>query len=253
MSGRLTLSLMAVIAALGAGPARAQDHAPGTVINAQGWQSGSEYVDQAGFGHHGQYYDGGPPSPIYDELVPGHSQREHYSDPMFDLALADAFEGIWCEVEYLNYAVKAPGDSLLGAPLALVPNPRDPFFVTLPNNFVGIAIVEDTSTVNFNNLNGIRTRIGVPFKYFSLESVFWGLSESTDFESSTEIPPNAPQNFQDNIDFVATSLLTDGQLGGRVILYDGSFEFIYRTQMWAAESSVYLNVLNPRTGLRIHP
>ncbi len=253
MSGRLTLSLMAVIAALGAGPARAQDHAPGNVTTAQGWQSGPEYVEQAGFGQHGQYYDGGPPSPIYTELVPDHTNYDHYSDPMFDLAVADVFEGIWCELEYLNYAIKAPGDTLLGAELSLVPNPRDPFFVTLPNNFVGIARVEDDSTVNFNNMSGIRTRIGIPFKYFSLEGVFWGLSESTDFFTENQIPPNAPQNFQSNLDFIGTSLLTDGQPGGRVILYDGSFEFTYRSQIWAAESNLYLNVLNPQTGLRIHP
>ncbi len=129
----------------------------------------------------------GTPSPVYDELVPGNSQNDYYGDPMLDLTILDIVEDVWCQVDYLNYNIKRPGDTLLGAPLANVPNPRDPFFVTLPNNFVGTARVG-------RQLGAIRqsqrpsARIGVPFRYFSIEAAAWGLEENSNYNEATDIP-----------------------------------------------------------------
>ncbi len=243
MSGRLTISLIAVIAAIGAGQARAQGPMSGNVVN-YGYQP---------YGPASGYSPYGTPSPVYDELVPGNSQNDYYGDPMLDLTILDIVEDVWCQVDYLNYNIKRPGDTLLGAPLANVPNPRDPFFVTLPNNFVGTARVSDVSSVRFDNLNGLRARIGVPFRYFSIEAAAWGLEENSNYNEATDIPRTAPQNFQSDLDFVGTSLLTDGSIGGRVILYDAAFNYTYHTSMWAAESNLYWNLRNPREGLRIQP
>lgn len=257
MSGRLTLSLLAVIAVWGSGHARAQGPASGDVVTAQGWQSQQSTVDPAGFGYHPYGHSNGgyigPASPVYEELVPGPAQNTYYGDPMLDLTILDVVEDVWCDLEYLNYHIERPGDTLLGAPLANIPDPREPFFVTLPNNFVGIARVSDVDNVRFDNLNGLRARLGIPFKYFSIEGAIWGLEQDSNYSEARDIPPNAPQNFQSDLDFVGTSLLTDGAIGGRVILYDGAFNFTYKTSMWAAESNVYLNLLNPRQGLRFHP
>ena len=79
---------------------------------------------------------------------------------------------------------------------------------------------------------------------------FWGTEEVTSKIKAAELPATNP--LQD-VQVIATSLLTNGQPGGTVVLYDRSFKALYSTDIFGAESNFYYNYRNPRLGLRFLP
>lgn len=207
-------------------------------------------------GAYGPYY-GPAPSPndyvdpnIVTELLPPDRGLWWDVDLRLNQAVNDTLHGMWFRLEYLSTNIDNPGNQLLGAPLSAVADPRQPFDVVLPNGAITTARVLDTSSVDFDNINGIRGTWGVPLSMGHVETMVWGTENSTSVINTDELPATDP--LQD-VEVIATSLLTGGLPGSSVILYDAAFQARYSTEIFSAESNLYYAYRNPRLGLRILP
>ena len=192
------------------------------------------------------------PGPEY-ELLPDNRTPWYDFDSQLALTLDDVADGSWVQVEYLNASVQRPGDTLLGAPLASVPNPREPFNVAAGVVFDGRAIVPDTSTLELGAQNGVRTTIGLnSFRDFSIEATYVGVQN---MHSRFQLIPNDldPEDFPTAIRFYGTSVLDSGAQGSRVILYDRLFETRYSAHYWSGEVNVLMNNHTPAIGFRLRP
>ena len=222
----------------------------------------------------------GAQAPQFEGFAPGWGKRQHagpqpsYMDPcmedellpddrspwsQFDQQVALTFKDIvadsWIRVEYLSATFQRPGHTLLGAPLATVPDPSQPFVVAAgavvdPFNH---AVVADTSQLELNRQNGVRTTIGInSFRDFSIEASYVGVQ---DMQSRfTRVPTdNDPANFPGAVRFIGTSVLNNGVPGTSVILYDKLFEVGYKAQYWSGEVNVLINNHTPKMGLRVRP
>jgi|GEM_PF-3084344 len=201
-----------------------------------------------------------PPMPDY-ELLPTHSPLLDF-DVFHDLGLKDFVASSWVKAEYLHATFQSPGNSILGARLSQVPNPREPFLVTAGAVVDQRAIVPDTSPLDLNAQNGVRTTIGInAFKDFSVVASWVGMQDMT---SGYRITPGGldpilfpqvfdPLLFPDNARFIATSVLDNGAIGSRVILYDRSFEVGYKAQYWSGDINILFDYHVPDTGFRMQP
>jgi len=201
------------------------------------------------YGHGPQPNDYVDPN-IVQELLPPDRGLWWDVDHRLNAAIQSTAHNMWFRLEWLSTNVDAPGHTLLGASLASVANPREPFDVLLPNGNIATAVVLDTSSVDFDNINGIRGTWGIPLSFGHVETSAWGTENSTSRINTDLIPATNP--LQD-VDVIGTSLFTNGEPGSTVILYDSSFQAKYSTEIFSAETNLYYNYQAPRLGLRILP
>ncbi len=189
-----------------------------------------------------------------------------------DLAALNRFgermRGSWVRMEYLNFEMRNPGNTLLGAPLSTVNDPRQPFIVQTVDasgNFVtvGTARVMDMSPVDLKHMQGARVSAGVPTTFGELITSFWGIEtvsrfgapELNDFnvidlqDRATRLAQN-PLAFpvNPNARLIATTLLDNGQPGTLAILYDRSFNVKYNVQTWGTDVHLAYDLRNPNDG-----
>lgn len=212
---------------------------------------------QYNFGH---AQPGGYPMPEH-ELIPTQSSLLDF-DVLHDLAIRDVVSNSWVRAEYLHANFKRPGDDYLGAPISLVPNPREPFLVDAGDLIDARAIVPDLSPLDLDAQSGVRTTIGInAIKGLTIEASWVGLQDMT---SGYLITPGGvdptrfpemfdPTVFPDSARFFATSVLDAGSVGSRVILYDRSFEVDMQAQYWSGDVNVLFNYHVPDTGFRLLP
>jgi hypothetical protein len=206
-------------------------------------------------GVYGPYGHGPQPNDYVDpnvvqELLPPDRGLWWDVDHRLNAAIQSTAHNMWFRLEWLSTNVDAPGHTLLGASLASVANPREPFDVLLPNGNTATAVVLDTSSVDFDNINGIRGTWGIPLSFGHVETSAWGTENSTSRINTDLIPATNP--LQD-VDVIGTSLFTNGEPGSTVILYDSSFQAKYSTEIFSAETNLYYNYQAPRLGLRMLP
>lgn len=234
MLGRLQFCLFLACTMLTAGVAHGQSQPPppgGSV-----YQPRTSYLEDPG---------------LIQELLPADRGGLDWDTPSpFTRSLRATSHGAFVRVEYLNTFIDEPGRGLLGAPLAGVPDPRLPFLVSTPGGAVITARVPDLSAVDLNNINGIRTTIGIPLRIGSVEASYWGTEQETSTIVATDVPRSNPLN---PIDAIATSLFTNGSPGSTVILYDDGFSAPYTAQLFGLEANLYYSSQNPRLGLRVQP
>ncbi len=253
MLARLNLCVLAAWTVIAAGNVYGQYGPPGGAYS----QMHAQQANYQAFTPHPGYY-GPPPGSadeqvdprIITELLPADRGFFWDTQSRLETAIEDTSHGAWFRLEYLNTFIDNPGDTLLGAPLPNVPNPREPFLVQTPSGAVVNARVLDVSAVNFDNINGIRGTFGIPLQPGTIEASFWGTSESTYRFRSPELPATNPLQ---TVDVIATSLLTNNAPGGFVVLYDNSFRYDYAAQIFGAEANFVYNYHNPRLGLRCLP
>lgn len=256
MLGRLSICLLVTWTALTTAPAFGQYGPPAgngyaaeptgwPVHQAQGWPPG-----YPGAVTSEEYCPPEVDPKIVNELLPSDRGFGWGRQSPLETALKDTAPGMWFRLEYTNTFIDNPGRGLLGAPLAGLDDPRDPFLVQLTSGNFTVAKVLDVSSVDFDNINGLRGSFGIPFRHFSVEAIFWGTEQSTDVISTDELPATNPNQ---DINVIATSLLTNGVPGGTVVLYDESFRAPYSAQVFSAEANFYYNYRNPRLGWRFLP
>lgn len=187
------------------------------------------------------------------ELLPDDRGPWQEFDEQFALTLKDVVAESWISLEYLNASFERPGNTLLGAPIASVPDPRQPFNVTAGAVLDGRAIVPDASRLELGAQNGVRTTIGInSFRDFSIEASYVGMQNMV--SGFQLVPSNLdPVDFPGSIQFYATSVLDAGSPGSRVILYDRLFEVGYSAQYWSGEVNVLLNNRTRNTGFVVRP
>ena len=254
MLARLNLCVLAAWTVMSTGNVYGQYGPP----SGADYQMNAQQANYRAFVPHPGYYapPGGPTAEqqvdprIITELLPADRGFMWDTQSRLETAIRNTSHGAWFRLEYLNTFIDNPGDTLLGAPIQNVRNPREPFLVQTPSGAVVNARVLDVSAVNFDNINGIRGTFGIPLHAGSIEAVFWGTSESTYRFTSPELPATNPLQ---TVDVIATSLLTNNAPGGTVVLYDNKYRYDYAAQIFGAEANFYYNYRNPRLGLRVLP
>jgi hypothetical protein len=222
--------------------------------------------------------NGPQPRTVY-ELLP-EDQGLLYDEDVARLQLmVDRMRTSWFRVEYLNYDMRNPGNTLLGAPIENVPDPREPFVVTALDDTgnlqtIGTARVMDMSPVDLKNLDGTRFSFGLPTRRGEFEGVFWGTETVARF-AAPELaiaPPNnvripqfdssfvfvnsaqrlfpffATDRQNPNAVFIATSLRDNDQESTLLILYDADFSAKYNLKTWGSEANLYWDLRNPNDG-----
>ncbi|QDT55272.1 hypothetical protein Pan44_33150 [Caulifigura coniformis] len=172
------------------------------------------------------------------------------SDAQIDLVIRETIRGTYMRLEYLGWDIQEPGNNLLGVNIAGVANPRDPFLVQTASGSVGVAESLSTDRVDFQEINGIRGTVGIPFEYGTLEGSFWGLAEGS---HTIEDRPFLRDNSAVSPRFIAIGLMTNGQVGDRVLLFDQSFSADYSASAWGSDVNFLYAAKNPRLGLGFQP
>lgn len=238
-----------------------------TLLSNWGWAQAPQFEGFApgmgvpfNFGH--QPYQ---PASIEPELLPADRGPFYDYDSLVDLELAELGRGLTFKTEYVFAGFQRPGNNLLGAPIASVPNPREPFLVGAGVLTDARAIVPDTSRLELGAQNGVRTTIGVnSFKGFSLVGSYLGMQHmGSTFERypgnvDPDVAPLVPDVFDpilfpNNVRFYGTSVLTNGVPGNSVILYDRKYEAELGVKYWSGDINVVLDYHTPDTGFRFQP
>ena len=180
-----------------------------------------------------------------------------YEATAFKSFLSQVVKNSWFRLEYMSWGFKDPNDAALGSDLILLDavngDPRLPFDVTINNNVVSRAEVADLSQVTLRDNNGIRGTVGIPLTFGTVEASIFSFKEARgktnrDFELG---PRRDLTSLQFNI---ATSTLSNGQVGTNIFLYDRAFEARYTSDLWGME---YNFVFEPRSpggeGFRMQP
>lgn len=186
--------------------------------------------------------------------------------PRTCFGLPSAFDGGFLRGEYLHWNLDNPGNVPLGAPLASTQDTSSPFFVFDPgtSNIIAVATVPTTLPVDLRDVNGVRVVGGLDLVYGgSIEIGAFMLGKKT---SGYEVP-EFPQEFVVNPGFplsghlvtrsVGTSVLTNGQVGNTIFLYNQAFSVQYASQLWGAEGNYIFDHdreglfwFNPTVGFR---
>lgn len=212
------------------------------------------------FGH--QVYQ---PAVIEPELLPPDRGPFYDFDSLADLELAELARGTTFKAEYLFANFQRPGDNLLGAPIASVPEPREPFLIAAGVLVDARAIVPDTSRMELGAQNGVRTTIGIEvFKGFSIVGSWVGMQHMathyTLFPGNVDpavaaVQPDVfdPVLFPDSVRFFATSVLNNNVTGNGLILYDREFTADLEAKYWSGDINVLWDYHTPDTGFRFQP
>lgn len=210
----------------------------------------------------GVQYNGGHaapsngPWPAQDELIPDHAPILDF-DLFEQLAIKDIFAGTSIQTEYVYANFENPGNAILGAPISVVPNPREPFIIQAGDLLESRAIVPNTSSMKLSAQSGIRTTITIDsFKDFAIVGSWLGM---LDMKSSFRITPGGVDPvlnpgafdsflFPDNARFIATSVS-----GDRLILYDRAFEAALQANFWTADVNLLFHNNAPQYGFRLKP
>jgi len=219
----------------GSSPAFSQYGAPGP-IGGQGAPAG--------------VYPGSPyqtPPPLAGVDVPDTWEiPDDPNSPYARFAPPQKFDGGFIRTEYLNWNLSDPGNVALGAPLKDVYDPREYFPVFAPgtNNIISIARVPDTFPISLSDNSGIRVTGGLELvNGGSIEVGAFMLArkssgyDSHKFEQVFVTNPGDPLSGHLVDRSVATSFLTNGQIGNDVLLYNREYGVRYYSQFWGAEAN----------------
>lgn len=185
-----------------------------------------------------------PGLPYDPELIPPLRDRGflYDIDSPVDLDIREHLAGIGFRLEYLNWSVSRMDRTLMGAPLAGVPDPSQEFLITLPDSTLSTAFVPTTDDLpDWGHQDGFRGTFILPIFTGSIESSYWILEDTTSrFDSLglTQPDPNLGGGGVDLPFFVATSLLSNGVPSDLVILYD-RFQSTYTNRVWSADVNYY--------------
>ena len=247
-----------------------------------------EYSPQYQFAPQGGAPNGQPATRSVYELLPEDRGLLYDEDISRLMALKDQLRTSWFRMEYLNFDMRNPGNTLLGAPIQGINNPRDPFLVTAVDGTgnlqtIGTARVMDMTPVDLQHMQGSRISFGLPTRHGEFEGSFWGIEAVSRFRAPelTEAGAFALRVNQSQVDFaipgqgfvspfvypfariiglttldpvnpngvfVATSLLQDGEPSPLLVLYDADFSVKYNIKTWGSEANMLYDMRNPVDG-----
>jgi hypothetical protein len=199
----------------------------------------------------GEYVDG-PARWAYGDLS-GDRGGLYENSPM-DEFVKDLVTDSFFRIEYLNWTMKKPGDTLLGSGTNATLNPRRPFRVSSGNALLGEARVLSTTRLELDNLDGIRATLGIPLVSGTIEGSIYAFEDShtTDGVFSGLGEP-APGNVVVLPQFIANTTLTNGVQGTNAFLYDSSYRMAFRNRVWGSDINYVLEAYDPNPGLQLRP
>ncbi len=151
----------------------------------------------------------------------------------------------WVRVEYLFWDITDPTATLLGAPLASVPNPEEDFAVT-----GGTARVPTLAGTQLNDNSGVRITTGIPLDPGTLEFSGFLLEQAHD----QQIELNRP--FGGGTTFIATSTLFNGiasTVPNAVRVYDTSYDVSFTSEVWGVQANMVFDTAVPGEGFKHQP
>jgi hypothetical protein len=215
---------------------------------------------------------GGDPASPYRTPTPMSPPQSWYGDPHEVVANSAPygppalFDGAFLRVEYLHWNLPNPGNVMLGSNVSGVDDPTQPFDVFAPgtSDIIAKGRVATTNSINMSDVNGIRATVGLDLVYGGSVEVgaFYLATKQSGFEVSRfpqvdVVEPGFPPIVTFVQSDIATSVLTSGQVGDTVFLYNTAFDVSYTSQLWGAEANWVgdydrdgLFQLNPTIGLR---
>jgi len=171
-----------------------------------------------------------PPPASYGEYCPP-DWAQQYQQGSSRLGRRKVYEGGYVRLEYLNWNIGNPGDTLLGAPVLNNQDPRVPFVATDPfGGVLGLAIVPDASPFQLESNNGFRGTIGAEF-------VTGGTMELGAFVLAPTTSGFTYGNLLSQNLLVGTSTFVGGKLANNIEFYNDYYQATYHSQLWGAEGN----------------
>lgn len=187
---------------------------------------------------------------IQYEALPDDKGWAYDTDSPLDKFLKNFLQNNWLRLGYMNWDLGSPGAALLGAPLQGIADPSQPFPLTVGGLPVGNARVPDLGGVSMRGRNGIKAVLGIPLTFGVLESNIFAIEKTTNSIDEAGLPSNPIVGAQS---FLATSTLTNGQIGSNILLYDESFTSAFTSRLWGTEANLIIDSHAAADGLRLLP
>jgi hypothetical protein len=265
MTGRFVSFCSTVLLLAGAASAQAQGPQywgdPGSYpyeVQGPAWYSPGEVQGPTnGWQPYTPPYQPGPANYSWDNVSGNPDKGWDYENTPLDEFLGDVARNSYFRLEYLNYAFKNPEDRLLGSAILSQADPSVPFQVTdTGGQLAGEARVATTGDLNYPDAQGIRGTVGVQLIGGALEASIFYFSQVEDgsfIDRLGDQSRNNPLNPLTPPQFIATSTLTNGQLGNNLLLYDDSFSTSASAELWGSEANYVFDAYLPEPMFQLRP
>jgi hypothetical protein len=202
-------------------------------------------------------YQPGPANWSWDNASGNPDNGWSYENTPLDEFLGDVARNSYFRLEYLHYAFKNPGDRILGSPLLSQADPSMPFQVTdTGGQLAGEARVATTGDLQYPDGSGIRGTLGIPLVSGTLEANIFYFDQVNDRSLIDRLGDqlrNQPLNPLEPPQFIATSTLTNGQVGNNLLLYDDSFQTNISADLWGSEINYIFDAYLPQPMFQLRP
>ena len=247
MTGRVIYLAAAVLTLLGVSFAQAQ--APG--MYPPGGYGGPSMGSQ-GWNPAPRPYNPGPANRSWGDVTG--NQGFQYEETPLDEFFRDVARDSYFRLEYMSWSFKQPGDTILGAPVALVANPTRRFPVTVAAQVAGEAVVPTTTGIDIDGVNGIRGTLGVPLTSGVLEANIFTFATSEERKEYLNLGAPTFIDLTALPQFVATSTFVDGSGADQnLFLYDEYYNMKLSSNLWGTEINYLFDAALPEPFLRIQP
>ncbi|MFV0442461.1 MAG: BBP7 family outer membrane beta-barrel protein [Planctomycetaceae bacterium] len=216
------------------------------------------------------------PQQVYEFQPRGDLRGPLFEDSPGQDRLRSSLQQSWFRVDYLNWDLKDPGESLVGADW-INANARDPLHGfgssdsltsviplarerdgTVRQDLGGAFLIagqaHDLSPFDFRHRNGIRLNFGFPTEAGNIEANIWGLKKNTDHY---RIEPYF-DNFGTFLVIPAIPLTNNGRLvnptldaSAPMILFDEYMHVQYGQEMYGAEVNYFRKTLRDNDHLHV--
>ena len=265
MTGRFVSFCSTVLLLAGAASAQAQGPQlwgdPGShpyEVQGPAWYSPGEMQGPTnGWQPYTPPYQPGPANYSWDNASGNPDSGWGYENTPLDDFLGDVARNSYFRLEYLNYAFKNPSERLLGSGILSQSNPAVPFPVTdTGGQLAGEARVATTGDLQYPDGQGIRGTIGIPLVGGALEANIFYFSQAEDrsfIDRLGDQTLNNPLNPLEVPQFIATSTLSNGQLGNNLLIYDDSFSTNVTADLWGSEINYVFDAYLPQPMFQLRP
>ena len=267
MTGRFVSFCSTVLLLAGAASAQAQGPQrwgdPGSnpyEVQGPAWYSPGEMQEQgqnSGYQPWTPPYQPGPANWSWDNASGNPDNGWTYENTPLDEFLGDVVRNSYFRMEYLAYVFKNPSDRLLGSGILSQADPSIPFQVTdTGGQLAGEARVPTTNDLQYPDGSGIRGTIGIPLIGGVLEANIFYFDQIEDpsfIDQLGDQITNNPLNPLAVPQFIATSTLTNGQLGNNLFIYDDSFSTATKAELWGSEINYIFDAYLPEPMFQIRP
>ena len=251
MTGRSVCLIAVILLSVGASRSEAQMY--GAHEQPTSWPPGSMYQSNAPMPLT-PHYTPGPANWVQENITADRGGL--YDDTPLDEFIKDVSRDAFVRLEWLSWGFKKPGNQPLGSQILSTTDPREPFDITVAGTNFGDAHVETLDGIKADQVSGIRGVIGLPLAQGDVEaSIFYfeNFSDGTLVDGRDGIGFEAVSGDPTTVQFVATTTLTNGQVGNNAFLYDNSFSTHYESKLWGSDVNYVFDAALSEPFIQIRP